>query len=85
MTKSELEMAPRYARYAAAIILPRVPASVAASQLIEALKPLGVPQDGYTIHIASTAQGVLQEAPAAQPPGQALPPANQPTDDDTPF
>jgi hypothetical protein len=42
MTKSELEMAPRYARYAAAIILPRVPASVAASQLIEALKPLGV-------------------------------------------
>jgi hypothetical protein len=32
-----------------------------------------------------TAQGVLQEAPAAQPPGQALPPANQPTDDDIPF
>jgi hypothetical protein len=57
MTESKLPPAPGYdTPYAAAIILPCVPANVAGSQLIEAMAALGVPQDGWTMHIASTAE-----------------------------
>jgi hypothetical protein len=56
MTKSKLQVGVYDKPYAAAITLPRVPASVAASQLIEALKPLGVPQEGCTLTAAPTAE-----------------------------